>query len=111
RLRQLQMSLVVGASLQARHFTKFADEAMLRVSAPVLSRIDLSAQPGTQTLLARVRSTTAIPVQALSPAMRRMGRERGPPTRRIAAQGGTRFTRGTWVATLEAGTAGLPAPI
>jgi hypothetical protein len=109
RLRQLQMSLVVGASLQVRHFTKLADEAMLRISAPVLSRIGLSAAPGSATMLARVR-TTSIPVHALAPAMRRISRERGPLTRRIAAQGGTRFSRGTWVATLEAGTAGLPAP-
>jgi hypothetical protein len=109
RLRQLQMSLVIGASLQARHFTKLADEAMLRLSAPVLSRIGLSAAPGTKTMLAQLRATN-IPVQALTPAMRRIGRERGPLTRRIAAQGGARFSRGSWVATLEAGTAGLPAP-
>jgi hypothetical protein len=109
RLRQLQMSLAVGASLQVRHFAKLADESMLRLSAPVLSRIGLSAQPGSKTMLAQVRATT-IPVQALAPAMRRIGRERGPLTRRIAAQGGARFTHGTWVATLGAGTAGLPAP-
>jgi hypothetical protein len=109
RIRQLQMSLVVGASLETRHFSKLADEAMLRLCAPVLSRIGLSAAPGTETMLAKVRTTT-IPVQALTPAMRRIGRERGPLTRRVVAQGGTRFSRGTWVATLEAGTAGLPAP-
>jgi hypothetical protein len=109
RLRQLQMSLVVGASLHAKHFTKLTDEAVLRLSAPVLSRIGLSAQPGSKTMLAQVRATT-IPVQALAPAMRRIGRERGPLTRRVAARGGARFGRGTWVATLEAGTAGLPAP-
>jgi hypothetical protein len=109
RLRQLQISLVVGASLQAKHFTKLADEAMLRLSAPVLGRIGLSAQPGSKTMLAQVRATT-IPIQALAPAMRRIGRERGPLTRRVAAQGGARFGRGTWVATLEAGTASLPAP-
>jgi hypothetical protein len=108
RLRQLQISLSVGTSLQARHFTKLADEAMLRLSAPVLSRIGLSAAPGTETMWAQVKTATTIPVQALTPAMRRIGRERGPLTRRIAARGGTRFTLGTWVATLEAGTAGLP---
>ncbi len=108
RIRQLQMSLVVGNSLQARHFMKLAPEAMLRVNAPVLSRIPFSSAPGAQTLLAQVR-TTSIPIQALAPAMRRIGRERGPLTRRIGARGGTRFNRGTWVATLESGTAGLPA--
>ena len=107
RIRQLQMSLVVGNSLQARHFAKFADEAMLRVSSPVLARIGLSSTPGAQTMLAQVRTTT-IPVQALTPAMRRIGRERGPLTRRTLARGGVRFGRGTWVATLGAGTAGLP---
>jgi hypothetical protein len=110
RLRQLQMSLAVGASLQARHFTKLADEAMLRLNAPVLSRIGLSAAAGTETVWAQVKAATTIPVQALTPAMRRIGRARGPLTRRVAAQGGTRFTLGTWIATLEAGTAGLPPP-
>jgi hypothetical protein len=109
RIRQLQMSLVVGNSLQARHFMKLAEEATLRVSAPVLSRIRLSSAPAAQTMLAQVKTTT-IPVQALTPAMRRIGRERGPLTRRVVAQGGTRFSRGTWVATLAAGHAGLPAP-
>jgi hypothetical protein len=110
RLRQLQMSLAVGASLQARHFTKLADEAMLRLSAPVLSRIGLRAAPGTETMWAQVKTATSIPVQALTPAMRRIGRERGPLTRRIAARGGTRFIFGTWVESLETGAADLPAP-
>jgi len=110
RLRQLQMSLAVGTSLQAKHFAKLADEARLRVSAPLLSRIGLSSASGTETLWAQVKTATTIPVQALTPAMRRIGRERGPLTRRIAARGGTRFVLGTWVEALESGTAGLPAP-
>src|SRR5215470_7035921 len=110
RVRQLQMSLVVGDSLQARHFARLSDEATLRVSAPVLGRIGLSTAPGSS-MLAQVK-TTSIPLPALSPAMRRIGRQRGPLTRRVAARGGPgRSPTTTWVATLEAGAASLPVPI
>jgi hypothetical protein len=107
RLRQLQLSLTVGTRLFARHFAPLADEAVLRMNAPILSRVSSMAGGHTQSMLAQVR-TNGIPAPALSPAMRRMGRRRGPYTRRAVAQGLTRG--GTWVASLQAGTATLPVP-
>ena len=105
RLRQLQMSLVVSSRLFARHFAPLSNEAALRVSAPVLSRLAPISGSNPQSMLAQIR-TNGIPAPALSPAMRRMGRQRGPLTRRAAAQG--LFRSASWVASLELGTAALP---
>ncbi len=95
RLRQLQMSLVVGSRLFARHFAPLSDEAALRVSAPVLSRLGSDQRRNPQSMLAQVR-TTAIPAPALSPAMRRIGRQRGPLTRRVAAQAAVSLAPHGW---------------
>ena len=43
RMRQLQLSLVVGTSLHARHFGRMSDDALLRVSAPALARLRAGA--------------------------------------------------------------------
>ena len=107
RMRQLQMSLAVGNRLFARHFAPLSDEAALRVNGPVLSRISSTLGGHSQSMLAQIR-TNGIPTPALSPAMRRMGRQRGPLTRRAAAQGVPRSV--TWVASLESGVAALPVP-
>ena len=107
RMRQLQMSLVVGNRLFARHFAPLSNEAALRVNGPVLSRISSMVGGSPQSMLAQVR-TLGIPRPALSPAMRRMGRQRGPLTRRAAARGVPRSV--TWVASLESGAAMLPVP-
>ena len=108
RLRQLQMSLVVGDRLYARHFAPLSDDAALRVNGPVLSRISSMVGGSPRSVLAQVR-TLGIPGPALSPAMRRMGRQRGPLTRRAAAQGLPRSA--TWVASLGSGAATLPVPV
>ncbi|MEO8631290.1 MAG: hypothetical protein ABI612_24825, partial [Betaproteobacteria bacterium] len=109
RMRQLQMSIAVSESLQARHFARLVDEATLRVSAPMLSRLRSAASTAqnARSMLDEV-GATQVPTQAISPAMRRIGRQRGPITRRIAAQGALRSATNTWVATLSAGTAALP---
>jgi hypothetical protein len=104
-MRQLQMSLVVGNRLFARHFAPLSNEAALLLNGPVLSRVNPSATGHPQSMLAQIRSN-GIPAPALSPAMRRMGRQRGPFTRRAAARGLSRSA--TWVASLRAGTAALP---
>ncbi len=106
RMRQLQMSMTVGNRIQERHFTPLSDEASLRMNAPVLGRIGLTTTPGSSMLAVVKRS--AVPVQALSPAMRRIGRQRGPLTRRMAAQGTPRTAAPPMVAMLAAGTASLP---
>jgi hypothetical protein len=109
RMRQLQMSLAVGESLHVRHFSRLIDEHTVRVAGPALSRLRATAgaPEAANTMMAQM-SETRVPVQAISPAMRRIGRQRGPITRRAKAQGGTRSATNTWVATLGAGTAELP---
>ncbi|MDM0047976.1 hypothetical protein [Variovorax sp. J22R115] len=104
RMRQLQLSLAVGTSLHARHFANLGAETLLRIGSPALARIRTIAADETapRTLVARMEGK-ALPLAATSPAMRRIGRERGPFTRRIAAQGLTRSTTMTWVAKLNLG--------
>ncbi|MDM0109520.1 hypothetical protein QTH97_31660 [Variovorax sp. J22R24] len=104
RMRQLQLSLAVGTSLHARHFANLGAETLLRIGSPAFARIRTIAADETapRTLVARMEGR-ALPLAATSPAMRRIGRERGPFTRRIAAQGLTRSTTMTWVAKLNLG--------
>ncbi|MEJ8850704.1 hypothetical protein [Variovorax rhizosphaerae] len=104
RMRQLQLSLVVGTSLHTRHFANLGPETLLRIGAPAFARLRSFAAGDTapRTLVAQM-SGKALPLAATSPAMRRIGRERGPFTRRIAAQGLTRSTTQTWVMKLNTG--------
>ena len=102
RMRQLQLSLAASASLHARHFTTLSPDAMLRITAPVLARVrgGTVAAPATTTMAAML-SGGALPMHAASTAMRRIGRERGPITRRVAAQGVARSARPTWLVALN----------
>lgn len=100
RMRQLQLSLAAGTSLLGRHFDRLSDEALIRVSAPVLARVRV----GTNTLAGEL-SSTALPMQAASTAMRRIARERGPITRRVAAQGVSRSATPTWLVALNSNAA------
>jgi hypothetical protein len=104
RMRQLQLSLAVGTSLHARHFASLGAETLVRVGAPAFARIRTVAAGETapRTLLAQMAGK-ALPLAATSAPMRRIGRERGPLTRRIAAQGMTRSTTLTWVTKLNLG--------
>ena len=101
RMRQLQLSFAVGISLHARHFTQLRDDAMLRVSAPALARFRAAGAMGETGTLAGVVATRALPLQAVSTAMRRIARERGPITRRIAAQGLVRSETPNWMRVLN----------
>lgn len=98
RMRQLQLSLAAGTSLYARHFKNLGDDAMLRVSAPALARLRAVGAMGDTGTLAGAVASTALPIQAASTAMRRIARERGPITRRIAAQGLVRSATANWMA-------------
>lgn len=106
RLRQLQMSLAVGNSLYARHFSRLDADATMRITAPAFGRIRTTAtnDPVARTIVARI-AMTPVPVQAASVAMRRIGRDRGPLTRRIAAEGITRSTTASWIGILNVGNA------
>ena len=111
RLRQLQLSLAVGRSLYTRHFARLDPDATLRVAAPAFGRLRTVTTTGpTMTTLFAQLAATPIPVQATSTAMRRIGRARGPLTRRVATQGVTRSGTATWIGTLNVSTAVFVAP-
>ena len=105
RMRQLQLSLAAGTSLYARHFKNLGDDAMLRVSAPALARLRAVGPMGDTGTLAGAVASKALPMQAASTAMRRIARERGPITRRIAAQGLVRSATPNWMAVLNSNIA------
>jgi hypothetical protein len=104
-MRQLQLSLAVGTSLYARHFKNLSDDAMLRVSAPALARLRSVGAMGDTGTLAGAVASKALPLMAASTAMRRIARERGPITRRIAAQGLVRSAPPSWIMALNSGIA------
>jgi hypothetical protein len=101
RMRQLQLSLAAGTSLYTRHFMNLSDDAMLRVSAPALARLRAVGAMGDTGTLAGAVASRALPIQAASTAMRRIARERGPITRRIAAQGLVRSASPNWMMALN----------
>jgi hypothetical protein len=101
RMRQLQLSLAAGTSLYTRHYKNLSDDAMLRVSAPALARLRAVGAMGDTGTLAGAVASRALPIQAASTAMRRIARERGPITRRIAAQGLVRSASPNWMMALN----------
>ncbi len=110
RMQQLQLSMAVGESLHARHLSALSEEMTLRIAAPAFSRIrsSVSTNSPVRTLMAQM-ADTSLPIPATGAAMRRIGRHRGPLTRRIVAQGLTRSVDKTWVARLNFGDA--PPPV
>ena len=86
RLRQLQLGLFVGASLHARHFSRMSEDGLMRVSAPAMARVRPGAagNSAARTLFGQLAGS-AVPVKAVSAAMRRIFRPRGPVSRRVAA--------------------------
>jgi hypothetical protein len=111
RLRQLQMSMAVGESLHARHLMPLGEEMTLRFASPVFGRIRVATpdlDPAGRTLTA-VMAGTSLPVAATRTAMRRIGRQRGPLSRRIVAKGVARSLDTTWIARINFNNA-FPAP-
>jgi len=98
RVRRLQLSLAVGKAIYVKHFSALAPEAMMRVAAPAFGRLRTTtpSDPVAKTVVARITSS-ALPVNATSSAMSRIGRIRGPLTRRASAQGVQRSTTTTWI--------------
>src|SRR5262249_25646826 len=97
RMRQLQMSMAVGEVLHARHLAPLPEEAVLRFGAPVFGRLRYSS--GSSLLMRQAHSP--LPIGANRSAMRRIGRLRGPLSRRVASQGFPRSSVFTWVARLN----------
>src|SRR5262245_25156098 len=110
RMRQLQLSMAVGERLHARHLSALSEEMTLRIAAPAFNRLRMpSGQLLGRTLTAEMMRSS-LPVPAVRAAMRRIARQRGPITRRAAAQGVARSTEDTWVARLNFNTARPAVP-
>ena len=99
RMRQMQLSMTVGEVLHRRHFSVLTEEMVLRIAAPAFGRL---RHPLGRSMLAN-QLGTKLPAAANRASMRRIGRQRGPLTRRIAAKGAgfTRSATDTWVARLN----------
>jgi hypothetical protein len=111
RLRQLQLSFVAGISLHARHFSRLSNDTMLRVAAPAFARIRSGAVTDSSTLTVRAAlGASALPLKATSAPMRRIGRERGPLSRRALGQGAARRADRTWIGRLNTASADFVAP-
>lgn len=113
RLRQLQMSMAVGESIHARHLMPLSEEMTLRFASPVFARIRVPTpdlDPAGRTLTA-IMAGTSLPVPATRTAMRRIGRQRGPLSRRIVAKGIARSVETTWIARLNLGNAPAAPPL
>jgi hypothetical protein len=110
RMRQLQMSMAVGESLHARHLMPLSEEMTLRFASPVFNRVRVTSPDQVVRSLTATMMRSSLPVPATQSAMRRIGRQRGPLTRRIAAQGFSRVPENTWVARLNLNNA-LPAVV
>lgn len=106
RLRQLQLSCSIGKVLHDRHFSKLSPEKMLRIASPAFARLGLTDASGP--LLAR-QARSPLPLGANRSAMRRIGRHRGPLSRRTAAQGVVRTEEQSWVSRLMT-LAPMPPP-
>lgn len=89
RLRQLQLGLVVNASLHARHFGRMKVDALMRVCGPAIARVRPGAEgnPAARTLLGSLTGT-ALPPKTMSAGLRRLVRPRGPISRRFAQMAG-----------------------
>lgn len=113
RMRQLQLSMAVGEVLHQRHFSVLSEEMVLRVTAPAFGRLHMpqTNTPSIGPSLLASQAGTLLPAAANRSAMRRIGRQRGPLTRRVAAKGFQRSPTDTWVARLDQmWTAPTPPP-
>jgi hypothetical protein len=99
RMRQMQLSLAVNESIHTRHINTLSDEATLRIAAPAFPRLRVAADN-----MVSLMAGATLPMPAVGAAMRRIGRQRGPLTRRMAAQGNYfRVPNNSWVAQLSFG--------
>jgi hypothetical protein len=104
RLRQLQLSQAVGGSLAARHLAPMAAANALSFAAPMLASLaSASSQPPGSVSMRAALDQTAITPQSIGWAMRRIGRVRGPLTRRVAAGGRTRAAAASMARSLSSG--------
>jgi hypothetical protein len=86
-LRQAQLAREVTASLNQRHLQTMAgDGTYLQITSPTHSRVSLTLAGTTSTLLSHVQASR-VPEGAISAAMRKLARPRGPLGRQLAITG------------------------
>src|SRR5205085_11566752 len=71
RVRRLQLSAVVNASLHTRHFARLDDAAIVRIGTPAFGRVRTGPSGGGATLATMV-ARSALPLDAASAPMRRI---------------------------------------
>lgn len=92
RLRQAQLSRAVNTKYHAKTFSRLPEEAFFRVVAPANSRVVIEAPPAGQgitatpvrSLLAERLESSVVPSNAVSAALRKIARPRGPINREYA---------------------------
>jgi len=90
-LRQAQFAREVTASMNQRHLQKVnGDGNYLQITSPVHRRVSLTMSGVSSTLLGHVEASR-VPLGAVSAAMRRLSRPRGPLGRRLAVSGPQRI--------------------
>lgn len=104
RMRQLQLSMAIGEVLHQQHFSQLSEEMMVRIAAPAFGRLRYS----TNVSILAQQIGSALPIAANRTAMRRIGRQRGPLSRRVAVQGFTRSPTQTWIVSFT-NTVSIPA--
>jgi hypothetical protein len=90
-LRQAQLARAVSASMNERHLQTVAgDGDYLQITRPVHSRVSLTLGGATATLLGHVQASR-VAEGAVSAAMRKLARPRGPLGRQLAGTGPQQF--------------------
>jgi hypothetical protein len=95
RLRQAQLSRAVNNVYHAKTFSRFSEEAFLKIVAPAKSRVVLeesptgqpSAAPPVKMLLAQRLAASVVPSNTVSASLRRITRPRGAINRQYAQAG------------------------
>jgi hypothetical protein len=91
RLRQAQLSRAVNDKYHVKTFSRFSDEAFVKVVAPARSRVTVEDHPQNQPprkmLLAQKLAGSSVPLSAVSAPLRKITRPRGAMNRQYSKAG------------------------
>lgn len=96
--RQMELSTAASDSLLRRHLSALTEEHMKRFAALAFAKLHHTSDMS----MRAKQAASVLPVEANGFAMRRLGRLRGPLTRRVASNGGARTGATSWVAAMNA---------
>ena len=93
RLRQAQLSRAVNDKYHVKTFSRFSEEAFVKVVAPARARVEVEEHPPNQLprkmLLAQKLAGSFVPLSAISAPLRKMTRPRGAMNRQYSKAGVT----------------------